>query len=528
MVPSTLRERAVGRRGKWFAARIFTALVSLAWLLMLFMHRPTPAVRDDSTTTASSTASAEASLMRPQPPPSAAVLAILPRNVPCIELSALALCLPGHLQVPWTRSSDEACIERGVTEIDSELCTAARRRGDVSLLLTPFSWEAVVFGFPIHNSESEEKLIKTASTTWLPLVGRTDVILSTEQDDPRPDKRLVGLLSAAPGVRVHVHRCELCCSGGRTTPGRRSARKAAETTNNASGVICVGVREGWRARSKVMTMISAVSTLFGKSVPLARRKRFFVKLDADTLLHPGHMLPLLRSLAPLADAQPLLLGLAACRSKGIPELCHAAGGAGYALSIDAVDTLRKFVVTRYDTLWLKRLDNLTYGGEDVAVALALKEETGASVIHCGGFHQHGPQQYKAYHMDGIVWPRVRPISFHTLRFPATMRTLFWCSFYFQPRRDAEAGTLGEGPQPRCFVPSAERLLRSKWRCSEKADEFLPEDETCVEPSPNRSLLNPHSISRGAGRGAARRINRRRATGRARGARTSHGETEPQV
>jgi hypothetical protein len=112
-------------------------------------------------------------------------------------------------------------------------------------------------------------------------------------------------------------------------------------------------------------------------------------LQADTLPHPHHLLPLLHALAPLAaSAEPLLIGLASCRSDGLPLLCHPAGGAGYALTPPALRTLARFVSGgQLSAAWLDELDRLTYGGEDVAVALALKQSSGAVVVNVGGFHQ---------------------------------------------------------------------------------------------------------------------------------------------
>ena len=51
----------------------------------------------------------------------------------------------------------------------------------------------------------------------------------------------------------------------------------------------------------------------------APRKLYFFKIDADTLLHPHHLLPLLEALRPLASSpsEPILFGLASCRR------CHA-------------------------------------------------------------------------------------------------------------------------------------------------------------------------------------------------------------
>ena len=101
---------------------------------------------------------------------------------------------------------------------------------------------------------------------------------------------------------------------------------------------CTGVREGWMARSKVLFMLSWMYATFGAS------KRWLFKLDADTLIHPFHLHPLLASLSFLPDtSEPILLGLASCRSERQPELCHPAGGAGYALSSSAARLIHAMV-----------------------------------------------------------------------------------------------------------------------------------------------------------------------------------------
>ena len=212
------------------------------------------------------------------------------------------------------------------------------------------------------------------------------------------------------------------------------------------------------ARSKVLHMFAHMHTLYGDGV--SARKLYFFKLDADTLVHPYNLRSLLTSLAPLArsPAEPMLLGLASCRSSHAPELCHAAGGGGYALTPPALAILARFVATGLTPSWLAHLDDLTYGGEDVAVALALHETGGVSVVNVGGFHQHPPEKYKFYKMDGVQWPTVRPLTFHNLRLGALMSQLFHCTFYHREREPtAPKGRAGTTlavapPRPRCFTP----------------------------------------------------------------------------
>ena len=383
----------------------------------------------------------------PSPPP------LLPTNVTCLELAALHNCLGhDHIHAPWPLSADYACRERGLDQLPRRSCAELKRRAAMTAGAgrrsneDTFDWSDTVFGFPVYNSQSEEDMLKEASRTWLPLVApNADVVLATDLDDPRDDARIMGLV-AASRVRAHVFRCPVCCSGGRPTPGRASkpagalsrsghasgthANGAGSPGADASGTHvngagspgadatareCVGVREGWMARSKVLWMLSHMSAAFGPPHTFGA-KRWFFKLDCDTLLHPFHLAPLLHSLRFLADAsEPMLVGLASCRSERVPDLCHPAGGAGYMLSAAAASRLRTFVhhgngggedvaagqdsspgsphPSSYGPSWLARLDALTYGGEDVAVALALKESPAAiSVINVGGFHQHQATQ----------------------------------------------------------------------------------------------------------------------------------------
>ena len=490
--------------------------------------------------------------------------------------------------MPWASSSDVACRERGATHID---CAKLKRAGRVASALQQAAalagWGAV-FGIPIHNSAAEEALLEAASKTWLPIVaagGGAELVLATDKDDARTNQRIEALVSSS-GVRVHVHRCGVCCSGGMPTPGRKSQPAVASNAAASNASTCEGLQEGWMARSKVLHMLAFMHEMWGGNArggargttggasvaTAAAAKHFFFKIDADTLMHPHHLLPLLRSLSFLAAAgEPMLLGLASCRSEKLPELCHAAGGAGYALTPASLQVIHSFVhgggggggnggggvsshrdaaepalaedIKSYGAPWLARLDRLTYGGEDVAVALALKESAaGVSVLNVGGFHQHPPARqpgstsfpcalaattanhceslritpldlrscprvrvscpqasYLFYRMDGISWPTVRPLSFHNLRSAGFMSALFYCTFYHRPPprarlRGARSKSRDATPDeltPRCFTPSAEAYVRpgtSRPICAS----LIEDNETCIEPQLNVTLVNKYS------------------------------------
>lgn len=498
-------------------ARHFTILLLLSGALLLYINqRIIVSSRDLSSSSHAAVASKP--VFTPPPPPSPAVLTsrsapALPRNVSCIELSAIEPCLRG-LQNPWPMSADWACMDsdRGVQRLAS--CPSMRAPAAID-------WRAVAFGIPIHNSALEEEMLASASATWLQLVAGADVVLATDKDDPRDDARLRSL-AHAPGVTTHAFRCPVCCSGGRLTPGRAATHRpalapgaAGRRGDGGGNGTCVGVREGWAARTKVLHMLARMHTPPRRSTAeydadhsRFRVKLYFFKVDADTLIHPGHLLPLLQSLDPLVSLphEPLLLGLASCRSAGLLDLCHPAGGGGYALNPPAIAALARFVdgPSATDEMasslflsegWLAQLDNLTYGGEDVAVALALKQTTGASVINIGGFHQHPPDQYLHYEMDGVMWPTVRPLSFHNLRDASLARQLFFCTFYHDPNPPpGRGGVRRPGPIEawlrRCFTPSVEQYLATR-ACPPLVD---ADTEECIETPPNGTGLNMHSVN----------------------------------
>ena len=83
--------------------------------------------------------------------------------------------------------------------------------------------------------------------------------------------------------------------------------------------------------------------------------------------------------------------------------------------------------------FLERVDKFTYGGEDVAVAFALKKQTSAAVLNVGCMYQHAPLKYRRLHSLGENWVRwplsSTPASFHQIKDPDQMRAFFACALY---------------------------------------------------------------------------------------------------
>lgn len=120
------------------------------------------------------------------------------------------------------------------------------------------------------------------------------------------------------------------------------------------------------------------------------------------------------------------------------------------MSIPALVLLGSFMRAEYPR-FLEYVDKHTYGGEDVTVAFALKKAQGVSVINCGAFHQHRPEQYIFYAMDSVSWPSSStPISFHHFRSALSLKKFFWCTMYWPKSKT-----------PRCFSRAAEAFVRSR-------------------------------------------------------------------
>ena len=288
----------------------------------------------------------------------------------------------------------------------------------------PDLWRAVT---PIHMGSEKFATVHTRGP---------DVVLATDADDAR------GAPAIAPqtdgGVVVHVVRCAEC---------RAAKCTAAERGARADG--CVGVREGWLARRKVLHLFVAMADLFlapatdrggawkskggvGGAARGGVAKRVFFKVDADTVPVPHNLLRLLDELdRGLGGRQPYYFGMAACRVRSF-GLCHGAGGAGYGLSASALSELSRYVATAYPA-FLERVDKLTYGGEDVSVAYALKKAAGVSILNVGCLYQHPPLKYQRLRAKGERWVRwplsSTPASFHQLKDPDELRAFYGCALY---------------------------------------------------------------------------------------------------
>ena len=130
---------------------------------------------------------------------------------------------------------------------------------------------------------------------------------------------------------------------------------------------CPGLREGWLARSKVLDLFVDLARRYVAHATMRPARRFFVKVDPDTVVLPHNLLAFAGELHDtLGPAQPFLFGMAACRVPSF-NLCHAAGGAGYGLSRRALAALDSFVRDGYPpygdaAAFLARVARFTSGG----------------------------------------------------------------------------------------------------------------------------------------------------------------------
>ena len=380
----------------------------------------------------------------------------LPRNTACLEFddvrAARDRCRGGaptasdapHARhgaprtIACARSLEGICVDRATSAASELECgvrggnrTSSSTSAAAGARRRSVGWRNVVFAMALHHSEAEHALLQASADTWLRMVDGAHLVLATDADDPRPDDEVAPALG--DGVTAFVHRCALCrglaCGGA----GERDGT-------------CPGLREGWLARSKVLDLFVELARRYVANATMRPARRFFVKVDPDTVVLPHNLLAFAGELHDtLGPAQPFLFGMAACRVPSF-NLCHAAGGAGYGLSRRALAALDSFVRDGYPPYgdaeaFLERVDRFTYGGEDVTLAFALKKSVGATVVNCGSFYQHRPDTYRHLQRHGerwVRWPLSRsPVSFHKFKEPAALRRFFSCALYAadgHPRR----------------------------------------------------------------------------------------------
>ena len=226
---------------------------------------------------------------------------------------------PSGPLIACPRSKEKVCVQHAAPiERSCDWVPA-----DAPLAPTPIIWSRVAFGIATYNAPHEAALLQAAAGTWLRMVSGAALLLTTDRDDPRSDAEVAPFGGSGVGselaVEVVVHRCARCCG---------------DASRRCNG----GVAEGWKARTKVADMFAEMARRWGGgggdggNAANGAARDWFVKLDADSTMVPHNLGALLGELLWLVGAvQPLLLGLAACRSNGaLARLCHAAGGAGCA------------------------------------------------------------------------------------------------------------------------------------------------------------------------------------------------------
>lgn len=117
----------------------------------------------------------------------------------------------------------------------------------------------------------------------------------------------------------------------------------------------------------------------------------------------------------------------------------------------------RYVTTEYPA-FLGRVDKFTYGGEDIAVAFALKKHAGVAVLNVGCYYQHSPLKYRKLHSKGedwVHWPlSTTPAAFHKFKDADELRTFFGCALYDARGRPR--------PAPRALFASLNRTCDDRW------------------------------------------------------------------
>jgi hypothetical protein len=141
----------------------------------------------------------------------------------------------------------------------------------------------------------------------------------------------------------------------------------------------------FRLACKVLTGIHKIFDIFPT-------KKYYFKIDDDTVLFPGRLLRMINTLDSAAGSEttPLLFGTVLNDHKAFMLceqhlFCVPQGGAGYGLNNAA---MRAMTVKVYNWLCTAEMD-LEKVDEDGYVGYRLFRDNGTAMIHCGGLRPHG-------------------------------------------------------------------------------------------------------------------------------------------
>ena len=178
-------------------------------------------------------------------------------------------------------SAEEEAPLPHVTLINSGVMKRAYK--EASNTNNDIDWSNVVIIIPTYNSESANELLKSSYNTWMRYLGNADVVLVTDDDDPRSDDEILPRDSLQ--ANMHVYRSS-------------------------------AIKEGRRTRYKVIDALDHVLDVFND-------KDIFMKIDTDSYILPHNLITVVNGIHKNTYPLPVELGRGVCITS---ETCYSHGG----------------------------------------------------------------------------------------------------------------------------------------------------------------------------------------------------------
>eukprot|EP01135_Chromosphaera_perkinsii_P011986 Nk52_evm1s2561 gene=Nk52_evmTU1s2561 len=348
------------------------------------------------------------------------------------------------------------------------------------------NWSDIVIGIPTYQNVNQTRIVHAQLQTVFSHVqdAGLDLVIVTDQGDTRTDEEI---LTKPISEKMQKKIKSISDSDSFAFPSVHVYRSEAK-------------QEGIHARFKVIDMFSYLLKTYpgegedgdsshhplmslssssegpgrGKGSPWTssssslKMKKYFFKLDPDTILVPAHLLALLDQIeqSPVGgidqdeelfqDAFPIQLGSALCHDRSRYHTCHGSG-AFYGFNRAALYTLISFFALHPDSPGNGWQDAHTpyLEHEDFLMAWALRYSTGVPILDCGGIYSESPRtlhrmqeeedarvkQGRAGGQLWASWPLAeKPICFHHLEDGVDAFDRFEC-YYYDKKRGVDGGAL---------------------------------------------------------------------------------------
>jgi hypothetical protein len=268
---------------------------------------------------------------------------------------------------------------------------------------------------PFHRSS----LIGTSSSSeWKNFVSWNDMLIMIIYSTAKRNDVIYWWLNRFyPLPRNHLSLVIFANSCHGNNPCVDAADKLKESLESRYSFIQATVVRGLQHDTGYLRLACKMLTCMLKTYNLFPNKKYYFKIDDDTVIVPHRLLQLVNSahsaISPqfplyigsiLNDHRRFLLCDVPAGDRSRERLCYAQGGGGYILNHAAFKLFNNTVPNWPCT---KDMD-LERSDEDAYIALRLHKEQNVTVVHCGGFIPHA-RQSELHFADAITFHHVNAL-----------------------------------------------------------------------------------------------------------------------